>query len=159
MTQKGKKQVKSEDFRIIEANPEVLNMDNPHFVEGLRILAHWIARAYLKDQREKYQKELETKNSRSTTMPNPTPNSSLMKIYTHKATAEDLPPDRLGFTVKEVSKLLGVGITTVNKAIETKQLRSVKFGGRVVIPKIALLEFLNSTGDGEEQKRRTKAIE
>ena len=58
MTQKGKKQVKSEDFRIIEANPEVLIMDNPHFVEGLRILAHCIARAYLKDQREKISKRV-----------------------------------------------------------------------------------------------------
>ena len=46
-----------------------------------------------------------------------------------------------------------MGITTVKKAIETNQIQCVEFGGRVVIPKIALLEFLNSTGDGEEQQK------
>ncbi|OBW63490.1 MAG: hypothetical protein A9183_07145 [Dehalococcoides mccartyi] len=150
MTQKGKKQVKYKEFKIIEANPEVLTMDNPYFVNGLKILAHWIASAYLKDQREKYQKELETKSSKSIETPNLTQNSSSSKIRTSKSTAEDLPPDRLGFTVKEVSKLLGVGITTVNKAIETNQIRSVNFGGKVVIPKIALLEFLHNTSNKQD---------
>ena len=126
---------------------------------GLRILAHWIAEAYLKEQRGKYQKELENNNSQSTTIPNSTQNSSSIKISPHTVKSEDLPPDRLGFTRKEVAKLLGVGISTVYKAIENKQLRSVEFGGRVVIPKIALLEFLHNTGDKEDpQKGQTNSI-
>jgi hypothetical protein len=43
-----------------------------------------------------------------------------------------------------------VGITTVNKAIETNQIRSVNFGGKVVIPKIALLEFLHNTSNKQD---------
>jgi excisionase family DNA binding protein len=66
--------------------------------------------------------------------------------------SEDLPPDRLGFTRKEVAKLLGVGISTVYKAIETGQIRIVKFGGRVVIPKIELLQYLYNTDDRKDQQ-------
>jgi len=151
MTQKGKKQFKYEDLKIIETNPEVLTPDNPHVQEALRILAHMIARAILKEREEKRLKESENANSERKPMPNSTQNSSSIIISPHTVKSEDLPPDRLGFTRKEVAKLLGVGISTVYKAIENKQLRSVEFGGRVVIPKIALLEFLHNTGDKEDR--------
>jgi len=153
MTQKGKKQRKYENLKIVASNPEVLTQDNPHVDEALRILARMISKAILKEREEKRLKESENTNSERKPMPNSTQNSSLIKISPHTVKSEDLPPDRLGFTRKEVAKLLGVGISTVYKAIENKQLRSVEFGGRVVIPKIALLEFLHNTGDKEDPQK------
>jgi len=163
MTQKGKKQFRWKDFNIIEENPEDLTKDKQRVEYGLRLLAHMIARAYLKEQRENKnsQKDIEAKKTHSTIMPNSTQKHQKLdaiKISTYEVTtAIDLPPDRLGFTVKEVAKLLGVGVSSVYKAIETNQIRSVKLGGRVVIPKIGLLEFLHNSGDNEEQKKPYKS--
>jgi excisionase family DNA binding protein len=151
MTQKGKKQVKSEDLKIIEANPEVLTQDNPHVDEALRILARMISKAILKEQEEKRPKESESVNNERRPIQNSTQNSSSIKISTHTVKSEDLPPDRLGFTRKEVAKLLGVGISTVYKAIETNQIQCVEFGGRVIIPKTELLQYLHNTGDRADQ--------
>lgn len=134
-------------MKIVASNPEVLTQDNPRVDEALRILARMISKAILKERKEKRLKESESKNSERKTMPNSTQDSSSIQISQHTAKSEDLPTDRLGFTVKEVAKLLGVGISCVNKAIETDQILSVKFGGRVVIPKTALLEFLHNTSN------------
>lgn len=153
MTQKDKKEIQYENIKRVAANPEVLTKNNQRVDEVLRIFARMISKAILKEREEERLKESENANSERKPIPNSNQNSSSIKISPHTVKPEDLPPDRLGFTRKEVAKLLGVGISTVYKAIENKQLRSVEFGGRVVIPKIALLEFLHNTGDKEDPQK------
>jgi ribosomal protein S21 len=62
MTQKGKKQIKYKNLKIVASNPEVLTQDNPHVDEALRILARMISKAILKEREEKRLKESESKN-------------------------------------------------------------------------------------------------
>jgi excisionase family DNA binding protein len=147
MTQKGKKQVNLRELKIIEVNPEVLTQDNPHVQEALKILAHMIATAIRREQEEKRLKESEGENNKPKPVSDPTQKSSSISMSTPVVKSEDLPPDRLGFTRKEVAQLLGVGISNVYKAIKNNQIQCVEFGGRVIIPKTALLEFLHNTSD------------
>jgi excisionase family DNA binding protein len=146
MTQEGEKQIKNEDIKMTETDPEVVAKNNQRVDQGLRILAHMIARAIRKEQEEIRQRESEIAKKESKPEPNISPNSGAIKISAQNVKSENLPPDRLGFTRKEVAKLLGVGISTVYKAIESNQIQCVEFGGRVIIPRKALLEYLDNTG-------------
>lgn len=46
------------------------------------------------------------------------------------------------YSVKEVQKITKLGRNTVSKLIETKQIKSVRAGRRILIPAWALEEFL-----------------
>jgi hypothetical protein len=62
MTQKGKKPFKTENLRIIEEFAEDTPEARQHLEDGLRILAHMIARVYLKDLEKKRQADLMNPN-------------------------------------------------------------------------------------------------
>jgi excisionase family DNA binding protein len=49
-------------------------------------------------------------------------------------------------TVKEVSKVLSVSISTVGKYINEGKIESLKLGGRILIPEPALNEFMKEVG-------------
>ncbi len=46
------------------------------------------------------------------------------------------------YTVKELQKITKLGRNTIGKLIETKQIKTVRAGRRILIPAWALNEFL-----------------
>ena len=83
----------------------------------------------------------------------------LAQIETHLAAVRvllsvpDPPPDEtLLLTVVDAAKLLGVGRTLVFGLIRDGELRSVRIGGRRLIPREAVAEFI-----GQASKPRRPA--
>jgi excisionase family DNA binding protein len=64
--------------------------------------------------------------------------------------AEEIAPvrvvetDKLAFSVREASRLLGIGRGTVYATIKDRKIPSVKFGKRTLIPAKGLCDWLNS---------------
>lgn len=56
----------------------------------------------------------------------------------------ELPPEKLTFTMKEASVALGVGKTTLYRAIAEGRLAALKLGNRTLIPADALRSWLAS---------------
>lgn len=50
--------------------------------------------------------------------------------------------DKVVYSIKEIQLILKLGRNTIGKLIETKQLKSVRAGRRILIPAWALDEFL-----------------
>jgi excisionase family DNA binding protein len=57
-------------------------------------------------------------------------------------TGTALPDGRLAYSVKEVRGFLGIGETLIYELLAKGQLRSVKAGRRILIPKSSLDAFL-----------------
>ena len=57
--------------------------------------------------------------------------------------------NKLSFKPKEAFELCGLGTTKGYEALRTKQLRSIKNGRNYIIPRAAILEFLN--GDSQKE--------
>ena len=55
---------------------------------------------------------------------------------------------KLAFKPKEAFELCGLGTTKGYEALQTKQLRSIRNGRNYIIPRSAILEFL----DGNTQR-------
>ena len=53
-----------------------------------------------------------------------------------------LPPEKLAYTLKEASATLGVGKTTIYKALATGELHAKKLGSRTLIPADALRQWI-----------------
>ena len=49
----------------------------------------------------------------------------------------------LVYTVKEVSQTLQIGKTLVYRLIRSKKLRSIRVGNKYLVPRDALVDFLN----------------
>lgn len=58
--------------------------------------------------------------------------------------ANDNLADRLAFGVDEAAKVMCVGKSTVWRWIHVKRVRSVKLGGRTLIPRDELLRLLEA---------------
>ena len=56
----------------------------------------------------------------------------------------ELPPEKLLYTVKQVSEALGVGRTTVWKAVADAKLNAIKLGNRTLIPADSLRGWIAS---------------
>lgn len=54
----------------------------------------------------------------------------------------DIPPDKLTYTLKEAAAALGVGRTTLWRAVSEGKLRAIKLGSRTLIPADALRRWL-----------------
>jgi len=52
--------------------------------------------------------------------------------------------ERLTFTVTEAAKLLGISRPAMYEAIRTNQIPSVRIGRRIIIPRVALINFLEN---------------
>lgn len=61
-----------------------------------------------------------------------------------RAPAADLTPDKLMYTVKEAAAAIGVGRTTLYKALSSGTLSAVKLGNRTLIPADGLRRWINS---------------
>ena len=59
---------------------------------------------------------------------------------------EDTTPTKdnkkLAYTVKEVAELLGISVNSTYKAVENNQLPHIRLGGKILIPKNKLREYL-----------------
>jgi len=53
--------------------------------------------------------------------------------------------DRLVYSVKEMAELLGVGRSTAYELVRSGSIASLRFGRRIVIPKIALQRLLDGS--------------
>ena len=73
-----------------------------------------------------------TLNEASETVPPPAPNP------------QELPPEKLAYSIKEAAAVVGVGRTTLWKAITEERLLAVKLGTRTLIPKDALRAWISS---------------
>ena len=47
------------------------------------------------------------------------------------------------YTTKEISKILGLSIKTIQKLIRTRQLKAYKVGGRFIVEESALKDYIN----------------
>lgn len=55
--------------------------------------------------------------------------------------------ERLTYTVREAAQVLGIGKDLAYQLIKSGELPSVKLGGRLVVPKIALERLLERAGE------------
>lgn len=55
--------------------------------------------------------------------------------------------ERMTYNAKEVAEALGVCKSNVYEAIKTKEIRAVKIGKRLVIPKAELERLLNPASE------------
>jgi excisionase family DNA binding protein len=55
-----------------------------------------------------------------------------------------LPPEKLTYTLKQAATALGVGKTTLYKAISEGSLHAVKLGNRTLLPAEALRNWINA---------------
>lgn len=51
-------------------------------------------------------------------------------------------PESLTFTVSEAARVLGISRTTAYECVRTGELRAVRLGRRLVVPKVAVAELL-----------------
>jgi excisionase family DNA binding protein len=59
-------------------------------------------------------------------------------------TAVEIPPDKLTYTIKEAAAALGVGRTTLWRAVSDGKLPAVKFGSRTLIPADGLRQWISA---------------
>lgn len=55
-----------------------------------------------------------------------------------------LPPEKLTYSIKEASKALGIGTTTLYKHLAKGELSAVKLGSRTLIPADALRRWIEA---------------
>lgn len=55
-----------------------------------------------------------------------------------------LPPEKIAFTLKEAASALGVGTTTLYKALAEGKLSAIKLGNRTLIPREVLMAWVTS---------------
>ena len=58
--------------------------------------------------------------------------------------------EKIAYSVREVAAMLGLSEWKVRELCYQKELRSLKVGQRLLIPKAALDEFLNPTPDSDD---------
>ncbi len=50
-------------------------------------------------------------------------------------------------SVREVAKILRIGKNKAYGIINSEQLSSIKMGGKIIVPKMCLIQFLLNTGN------------
>lgn len=58
----------------------------------------------------------------------------------------------LAFSASEVAKLLGMSKNVVYEAIHTGQIPSTRWGKRILIPRVALMNMLEEVGNTKMDK-------
>jgi len=54
----------------------------------------------------------------------------------------EIPPEKLAYTMKEAADVLGVGKSTLYKALAAGKLSAIKLGSRTLIPADALRQWV-----------------
>lgn len=76
--------------------------------------------------------------------PEPAPKAAPEEPLPPPAPPQELPPQKLTYTMKEAAAAIGIGRTTLHKAIASGELRAVKLGNRTLIPGDALRSWLDA---------------
>lgn len=63
---------------------------------------------------------------------------------TSPAPPPTMPPEKLAYTMKEAAAALGIGRTTLWRAVSEGQLAALKLGSRTLIPADALRQWVGS---------------
>ena len=53
---------------------------------------------------------------------------------------------KIGYSIREAAEATSLGRTTLYKAISDRKLRSIRIGGRTIIPAESLHEFMKGEG-------------
>ncbi len=67
-------------------------------------------------------------------------------LLSSRASMSEQNEKSLVFSVSEAARLLGVSKNTVYEATRTGQIPSIKWGKRILIPKVALMKMLEEAG-------------
>jgi excisionase family DNA binding protein len=126
--------------RITEAGNDHLTEDQRQQLEdALRILARMITRAVLRER-----SLLERSQHGG-------PHDSAVRTYPVTTARE--PNEPLTVSIKEAAKILGVSGNSAYTAVHTGQIPSIRFGSRILIPRVALEKML-SEADKRGSERR-----
>ena len=72
--------------------------------------------------------------------------SSLTTVVSSKANMPDQQGKSLVFSVSEAAKLLGISRGTAYSLVRMGQIPCIKWGKRILIPRVALLKMLEEAG-------------
>jgi len=75
-------------------------------------------------------------------------------IISSKANVSEQIKKSLVFSVSEVARLLGVSKNTVYETTHTGQIPSIKWGRRILIPRVALMKMLDEAGNAKINEAR-----
>lgn len=75
--------------------------------------------------------------------------NSLTTIISSKANMSEQQGKSLVFSVSEVAKLLGISKTTIYELTRTGQIPSIKWGKRILIPRVVLVKMLEEAGSAK----------
>ncbi len=65
--------------------------------------------------------------------------------------------ESLTFSVSEAARVLGISRTTAYECVRTGELRAVRLGRRLVIPKVAITDLLSGPQSSAETSNRPVA--
>jgi excisionase family DNA binding protein len=100
---------------------------------GIKIIARLIVKALVAELREqeKYFSEIGGVLPQAFSIARPTANQ---------------PGRNAVFTVEEAGKLLGISRATAYECVRTGQIPNIRFGKRILVPRVALLKMLDEMG-------------
>ena len=67
--------------------------------------------------------------------------------------------ERATLTVSEAAKILGISRNSAYQGILTGEIPHIKIGRRVLVPKIALMKFLESADESNRSTKGQKEVE
>jgi len=105
---------------------------------GIKIMARMIAKAIMKERSTQDRTSAE-------------PRSNLTMLSSRTNLSEQIGKS-LAFSASEVAKLLGVSKNTVYKAIHAGQIPSIRWGKKILIPRVALMRMLEEAGNTKTDK-------
>jgi excisionase family DNA binding protein len=112
-------------------NDHLTESDERQLEEGLRILARIIAKAILR------KRSLQDRPSSKEC------SDSTADAYQVASTGK--PDESLVLSVKAVAKILGLSRNSAYEAVRTGQIPSLRFGKRILVPRVALNKMLSQT--------------
>ena len=112
------------------ANDVLSEEEKTQLENGLRVLAHIIARAYLKEQAL-----IMKEHGRGYPQSNLSPDGT-------KTMAEPVSGKSPTMTVREAAELLGMGKNATYEAIHTGKIPHIKIGRRIIISRVKFMEML-----------------
>jgi excisionase family DNA binding protein len=120
-------------------NDHLTENEERQLEEGLRILARIIARKMLKE--------------RSLPDGSPCKESSDSPMHSYQGTTAEKLGESLAVSVREAAKMLGLSRASAYEAVRTGQIPSLRFGKRIVVPRVALNRMLSQADDHKSQTR------
>jgi excisionase family DNA binding protein len=105
---------------------------------GLKILARMIVKAIMKELSTQERIPADTSNN--------------LTMSTSRTSLSEQSGKSFAFSAGEVAKLLGVSKNTVYDAVRTGRIPSIRFGKRIIIPRVALVKKLEEAGNAKIDK-------